>query len=89
MKKFLLTLSALVLSTSVMAATATGSGQVRRVDNGKIIIKQSAITSLNIPAGSFAYHITPSLASKVAAGDEVNFTVEVKNNEYYITQINK
>ena len=92
-------LSAAALTCSALLAPviaqevpeAQGSGEVRRVnpDQGKIVIKQDAISELDLPAMSLSYHIQPELLQGIQPGDKVDFTAKRENSRYIIVEISK
>lgn len=69
--------------------TGRGSGEVRRIqpDQGKIAIKQGAISDLKLPAMTLSYRIDASLLKDIKPGDSVSFTAERVGKEYVIKEI--
>ena len=69
--------------------TGRGSGEVRRIqpDQGKIAIKQNAISDLKLPAMTLSYKIDASLLKDIKPGDSVSFTAERVGKEYIIKEI--
>ena len=84
-------LAAAVAVTGVAQAqeTGRGSGEVRRIqpDQGKIAIKQGAISDLKLPAMTLSYRIDASLLKDIKPGDSVSFTAERVGKEYVIKEI--
>jgi len=84
-------LAAAVAVTGVAQAqeTGRGSGEVRRIqpDQGKIAIKQGAISDLKLPAMTLSYRIDASLLKNIKPGDSVSFTAERVGKEYVIKEI--
>lgn len=70
-------------------ATATASGEVRRVDaaDGKVTIKHGEISALGLPAMTLVYRATPALLAGIKAGDKVRFTATRQDGRYVVTQI--
>ncbi|WP_034280131.1 copper-binding protein [Advenella kashmirensis] len=87
----ILGLAAAVAVTGVAQAqeTGRGSGEVRRIqpDQGKIAIKQGAISDLKLPAMTLSYRIDASLLKNIKPGDSVSFTAERVGKEYVIKEI--
>ncbi len=69
--------------------TGKGSGEVRRIqpDQGKIAIKQGAISDLKLPEMTLSYKIDPSLLKDIKPGDSVSFTAERVGKDYVIKEI--
>lgn len=72
-------------------ATATASGEVRRVDaaKGKVAIKHDAISALELPAMTLVYQASPALLADIKPGDDVTFTATRQNGKYVVTAIGK
>ena len=70
-------------------ATATASGEVRRVDAaaGQVAIKHDAISDLELPAMTLVYQASPALLANIKPGDQVRFTATRQNGKYVVTQI--
>ena len=70
-------------------ATATASGEVRRVDAaaGKVAIKHDAISALELPAMTLVYQATPALLANIKPGDKVRFTATRQGGKYVVTEI--
>lgn len=70
-------------------ATATASGEVRRVDAaaGKVAIKHDAISDLELPAMTLVYQASPALLTNIKPGDRVRFTAARQNSKYIVTAI--
>ncbi|CAM4277775.1 RND transporter [Bordetella tumbae] len=70
-------------------ATATASGEVRRVDAaaGKVAIKHDAISDLELPAMTLVYQASPALLANIKPGDRVRFTAARQNGKYVVTAI--
>ena len=87
----ILGLAAALAVTGVASAqeTGRGSGEVRRIqpDQGKIAIKQGAISDLNLPAMTLSYKIDAALLKNIKPGDSVSFTAERVGKEYVIKEI--
>ncbi len=71
--------------------TGSGSGEVRRIqaEQGKIAIKQEAISDLKLPAMTLSYKIDPALIKDIKPGDSVSFTAEKVGKDYVIKKISK
>jgi len=71
------------------AASATASGEVRRVDTagGKITIKHDAISALELPAMTLVYRADPALLAGIKPGDKVRFTATRQGDRYVVTAI--
>ena len=78
-----------VSSVAYAQETGRGSGEVRRIqpDQGKIAIKQGAISDLNLPAMTLSYKIDAALLKNIKAGDSVSFTAERVGKDYVIKEI--
>lgn len=74
---------------SAKDATATASGEVRRVDAaaGKVAIKHDAISDLELPAMTLVYQASPALLANIKPGDRVRFTAARQNGKYVVTAI--
>jgi Cu/Ag efflux protein CusF len=88
----MLGLAAAMAVTSVAHAqetTGRGSGEVRRIqpDQGKIAIKQEAISDLKLPAMTLSYKIDAALLKDIKPGDSVSFTAERVGKDYVIKEI--
>jgi len=70
-------------------ATATASGEVRRVDapGGRITIKHGEIPGLELPAMTLVYRAEPGLLAGIKPGQTVRFTATRQAEGYVITQI--
>ena len=79
----------LVMAASPVQAQARGS--VVRVDvaQGKVAIRQGAISALDLPAMILVYHVAPALLKGIAVGDSVSFTAERANGQYQIVALEK
>ncbi|MCD0504121.1 copper-binding protein [Bordetella petrii] len=73
------------------AATASASGEVRRVDSagGKVTIKHGEISALDLPAMTLVYQADPALLANIKPGDNVRFTATRKDGRYVVTEISK
>lgn len=85
-------LAAVVLAGSGAAyaqETGRGSGEVRRIqaEQGKIAIKQDAISDLKLPAMTLSYKIDAALLKDIKPGDSVSFTAERVGKDYVIKEI--
>jgi len=71
------------------AATATASGEVRRVDaaGGKVTIKHDKIAALDLPAMTLVYRADPALLADIKPGDKVRFTATRQGGRYVVTEI--
>ncbi len=71
------------------AASASASGEVRRVDaaNGRITIKHGEIKALELPAMTLVYQADPQLLASVKPGDKINFTASRQGTSYVVTEI--
>ncbi|MBO9352995.1 hypothetical protein GG851_03245 [Bordetella petrii] len=78
-------------ASQAAAATATASGEVRRVDaaGGKVTIKHGAIEALDLPAMTLVYRADPALLAGIKPGDSVRFTATRQNGSYVVTEISK
>ncbi len=87
----MLGLATVVAAGSIAHAqeTGRGSGEVRRVqpDQGKIAIKQGAISDLKLPEMTLSYKIDRSLLKDIKPGDSVSFTAERVGKDYVIKEI--
>lgn len=87
----ILGLAAALAAPGVASAqeTGRGSGEVRRVqaDQGKIAIKQGAISDLKLPAMTLSYKIDAGLLKDIKPGDSVSFTAERVGKDYVIKEI--
>jgi len=72
-------------------ASATASGEVRRVNpgEGKVTIKHGEIKALDLPAMTLVYRADPALLAGIQPGDSVRFTATRQGGNYVITQISK
>lgn len=84
-----LTTALAVTGVALAQETGRGSGEVRRIqpDQGKIAIKQNAISDLKLPAMTLSYKIDASLLKDIKPGDSVSFTAERVGKEYIIKEI--
>jgi len=84
-------LAAAVAGTAYAQETGRGSGEVRRIqpDQGKIAIKQEAISDLKLPAMTLSYKIDAALLKDIKPGDSVSFTAERVGKDYVIKEISK
>lgn len=73
------------------SATATASGEVRRVDaaGGKVTIKHDKISALDLPAMTLVYRADPALLAGIKPGDKVRFTATRRDGRYMVTEISK
>jgi len=73
------------------SATATASGEVRRVDaaGGKVTIKHDKISALDLPAMTLVYRADPALLAGIKPGDKVRFTATRRDGRYVVTEISK
>lgn len=73
------------------AASATASGEVRRVDaaGGKVTIKHGEIAALGLPAMTLVYRAEPALLAGIKPGDKVRFTATRQGGRYVVTDISK
>lgn len=71
------------------AASATASGEVRRVDAaaGKVTIKHGKISALDLPAMTLVYQADPALLAGIKPGDQVRFTATRQGGRYVVTEI--
>jgi len=71
------------------AATASASGEVRRVDaaGGKVTIKHDKIAALDLPAMTLVYQADPALLAGIKPGDHVRFTATRQGGRYVVTEI--
>jgi len=87
----MLGLAAAIAVTGVAHAqeTGRGSGEVRRIqpEQGKIAIKQDAISDLKLPAMTLSYKIDAALLKDIKPGDSVSFTAERVGKDYVIKEI--
>lgn len=76
-------------SSQQVGATATASGEVRRVDaaGGKVTIKHGEIPGLELPAMTLVYRAEPALLAGIKPGQKVRFTATRQAKSYVITQI--
>ena len=76
-------------SSAKQDATATASGEVRRVDAaaGKVAIRHEAISDLELPAMTLVYQASPALLANIKPGDRVRFTATRQNGKYVVTEI--
>ncbi|GGX20266.1 RND transporter [Pigmentiphaga litoralis] len=84
--------AALLATSLVMAASATTSGEVRRIDAaaGKITIKHGAISNLDLPAMTLVFHVAdPAMLQNVKPGDKVRFAADKINGQYTITALER
>ncbi|MVW71390.1 copper-binding protein [Bordetella sp. 15P40C-2] len=72
-------------------ATATASGEVRRVDKtaGKVALKHDEITALELPAMTLVYLATPAMLVDIEPGDRVRFTAARRSGQYILLEIGK
>lgn len=72
-------------------ATATASGEVRRVDvpAGKVALKHDAIAALELPAMTLVYQATPAMLANIKPGDRVRFTAAREHGMYVLIEISK
>ena len=99
MKKLILLIAALTLTTPLYAQTATptsaaasamSEGVVRKIDtkNNKITLKHGPISNLDMPGMTMVFRlVSPTLLSGVKVGDAVKFHVEKINGALTITAI--
>ncbi|MEI2415812.1 copper-binding protein [Orrella sp. JC864] len=76
-------------ATQPAAASASASGEVRRVDaaGGRITIKHGEIKALDLPAMTLVYQADPALLAKVKPGDQIRFTAARQGTSYVVTEI--
>ena len=96
MKTTLLTLATYlcVAMTGVHAQTDSplASGEIRKIDpeNQKITIKHGYIKSLDMPAMTMVFSTKDkALFDGFAAGEKIQFAVEVDNGKFIVTKITK
>jgi Cu(I)/Ag(I) efflux system protein CusF len=72
-------------------ATATASGEVRRVDKtaGKVALKHDEIAALELPAMTLVYLAEPALLIDIEPGDRVRFTAARRSGQYILLEISK
>ncbi|MGB3835621.1 copper-binding protein [Castellaniella sp.] len=80
-----------VAVVQAQSVQAQASGTVVRVtpDKGKIAIRHSAISKLDLPAMTLVYHLDPALLAGVQNGDKVDFTAERRNGQYWVVKLEK
>ncbi len=80
-----------VAVVQAQSVQAQASGTVVRVtpDKGKITIRHSAISKLDLPAMTLVYHLDPTLLAGVQPGDKVDFTAERRNGQYWVVKLEK
>ncbi|HEX7386387.1 MAG TPA: copper-binding protein [Castellaniella sp.] len=80
-----------VLAAAAQPVQAQGHGSVVRIDavQGKLAVRQGAISALNLPAMILVYHVAPALLNGIAVGDSVSFTAERAGGQYRIVALKK
>ncbi|WP_236844313.1 copper-binding protein [Bordetella sp. 02P26C-1] len=78
-------------TSSARDATATASGEVRRVDKtaGKVALKHGEIAALELPAMTLVYLATPAMLVDIEPGDRVRFTAARRSGQYILLEIGK
>lgn len=85
-------LAALVAGVLAYAQSATGDGEIRKIDaeQKKLTLKHGEIKALDMPPMTMVYRVKdPALLSSLAVGDHVSFSVEKLDGAYTITRIEK
>jgi Cu(I)/Ag(I) efflux system protein CusF len=88
-----LALAALVASSLAFAASATATGEVKKVDSAasKVTIKHGPIKALDMPdAMTMVYRVKdPASLKALKVGDAVRFDVDQDTSGYVVTRIEK